>query len=71
MEFKVLKHKTLEDTFGVFRPSDNTEIWQSSTPQLLGVTATMEYFKNANKGTIAERQLDDYELKTYLLTEKK
>ena len=70
MEFKILKHKKLEDTFGVFHVGDNSEIQHSSTPTLLGTSATMEYLKSTNKGTIAEKQLNDYELVTYELIEK-
>ena len=70
MEFKVLKHKNLEGVFGVIHSGDNTEIWHSSKPDLLGPTTNMEYLKEYFKGTIAVKQLNDYELVTYELIKK-
>lgn len=64
MEYKVLKHKRLPNTFGVFHGSDNSEIWHSMTPTLFGKDTTMEYLKKYNKGTSAHKQLDNYELVT-------
>ena len=49
MQYKVLKHKTLEKTFGVFHRSDNSEIWHSSTPTLFGMGTTIEYLKKSNE----------------------
>ena len=62
MQYKVLKHKRLEETFGVFHAGDNSEIWHSTTQTLLGKDSTMEYLKQINKGTMAYEQLDAYEL---------
>jgi hypothetical protein len=62
MQYKVLKHKKLEETFGVFHGSDNSEIWQSSTPTLFGRETTLEYLKKINNGSIAYKQLDSYDL---------
>ena len=70
MEFKVLKHKILEGVFGVIHSGDNTEIWHSSKPDLLGPTTNMKYLKEYFKGTIAVKQLNDYELVTYELIKK-
>lgn len=64
MQYKVLKHKKLEDTFGVFHAGDNSEIWQSSTPTLFGIETTMEYLKSHWSKTMAAKQIDDYELRT-------
>ena len=70
MEFKVLKHKNLDGVFGVIYSGDNTEIWNSSKPDLLGPTTNIKYLKEYFKGTIAVKQLNDYELISYILTEK-
>lgn len=65
MKFKVLKHKTLADTFGCFNSNfaGETELWQSARPDLLGVNSTIEglkgyYFGYEHVITL----LDDYEL---------
>lgn len=66
MQYKLLKHKTLEDTFGV--PVDNFEIYQSSKPSLFPNDVTIEFMKNYYVGQPAYNQLDDYELLTVELT---
>jgi len=70
MEFKVLKHKSLEGVFGVIHSGDNSEIWYSSKPDLLGPTTNMKNLKKYLKGSIAVKQLNDYELVTYELIKK-
>lgn len=67
MTFKVLKHKTLPDTFGVFRGGDPLyyEIFYGQIPELLSVDASMDnlitYWKNLGQETVIE-QLNDYDL---------
>ena len=70
MEYKVLKHKKLEGMFGVVFAGDNTEIWQSANPQLFSTEATMENLKKHFKGTMAAKQLNEYELLTVELNIK-
>jgi len=70
MEFRVLKHKSLEGVFGVIHSGDNSEIWYSSKPDLLGPTTNMKNLKKYLKGSMAESQLDNYDIVSYVLTEK-
>ena len=62
MEYKVLKYKRLEGMFGVIFAGDDTEIWQSANPYLFSTEATMESLKKHFKGTMAAKQLNEYEL---------
>jgi GMP synthase-like glutamine amidotransferase len=71
MTFKALLHKTLPDTFGVFVSVDkdgveeaDTEIFQSPSPQLLGICTDMEFFRKYYQGTTAIEQLNDYDVVT-------
>ena len=78
MKFKVLKHKTLPDTFGVFQTEYSSEegevrkldtaIYHSTTPQLLGIDATIEDLKTMYYYDFAIHQLEDYELVTVQVT---
>lgn len=61
--FKALKHKTLEDTFGkLIGASNRSEIFQTSIPSLQPITANIEDMKYLLYGSLAHKQLDDYEL---------
>lgn len=68
MNFKVLKHKTLEDTFGVFHDfyddgSHKYEIWHCARPELLKETTSIEILKEYWKDhSTVVKQLDDYEI---------
>jgi hypothetical protein len=73
MTFKTLLHKTLPDTFGVFVSVEDadTEIFQSPSPQLLGIGTDMEHLRKYYQGTTAVEQLEDYEVVTVEVTIKK
>jgi hypothetical protein len=73
MKFKTLLHKTLPDTFGVFVSVEDTdtEIFQSPSPQLLGIATDMEHLRKYYQGTTALEQLGDYEVVTVEITIKK
>lgn len=69
MKFKVLKHKNIPDIFGVFINHDegeirdaDSEIYHLTTPELLGITATIDGLKKINQDRTAFHQLDDYDL---------
>ncbi len=65
MTYKVLKHKTLPDTFGSPVEIDRargSEIGHSNTPTLFQPTANVDDLKKYYKGQDAEKQLDDYDL---------
>lgn len=68
MKLKVLKHKTEEDTYGIF---EGIEILQCAIPWLFPITATTEaliqYWMTSNEFLDDERehllsQLNDYDL---------
>jgi hypothetical protein len=61
MKGKILKHKHLKDTFGVFM--ENKEIGHCSTPYLFPMTATIEDMKSSAAILLEDpSQLDDYDL---------
>ncbi len=67
MRYRCLKHKTLEDTFGVFHDylDDGTQygIAHCTKPDLFGETTTLETLKEYWKDYPAViRQLDDYDI---------
>jgi hypothetical protein len=75
MKLKVLKHKTLSDTYGIF---EGIEIFQCSIPWLFPTTATKEallkYWTESNQFLDSEvelllTQLEDYDLIEVLITE--
>ena len=67
MRFKTLKHKTLEDTFGMFHEN---EIYHCSIPSLQPMTVTMENVMSyLSKSVMSNNdvkdilsQLNDYDL---------
>ena len=75
MILKILKHKTLTDTYGIF---EGVEIFQCSIPWLFPITATKEdlvkYWTESNQLLESELellliQLEDYNLITISLNE--
>jgi hypothetical protein len=68
MKFKVLRHKTLSDTYGMF---EGIEIFQCAIPWLFPTTATKDllihYWTTSNEFLDEEKeflieQLNDYDL---------
>jgi len=63
LQFKVLKHKSMEGMYGVYLPIYNDiELGQCGTPELLGKETTIEDLKNFYKNNVGREQLVHYDL---------
>lgn len=56
---KVLKHKTLEDTFGIVR---DREIWQSALPQLFPMTSSADGIVQVMESDKIAEAIKDYDM---------